>query len=367
MSLVPKYIKDLSPYVPGKSIQDLKANHNINKIVKLSSNENPNGPSPLAVSEVKKNLYETNRYPDSSGYALRNKLASINNLNIKNVILGCGSEGIMSTIIRTFLHEDDELIGSKDSFIGFKVLANASGRKINWVSKKNYFYDLESILKKINSNTKIIYLANPDNPTGTYFTKTDFDNFIVKVPKRVLVILDEAYYEYAQHIKYYPDSMFYRYDNVITLRTFSKCYGLAGFRIGYGFAHDNLISNLLKVKLPFEPSIPAQIAALAALNDKEYLDKTLQENKDGMNYLIAKIKKYKIELIPSAANFITIIFKNNILASKFLEDMLNNGIILRGLKSFGMPSGVRISIGSKSENEYFAEVLDNLNIDKYEL
>ena len=367
MSLVPKYIKDLSPYVPGKSIKDLKANHNINKIIKLSSNENPNGPSPLAVSQVKKHLYETNRYPDSSGYALRNKLASINNLNIKNVILGCGSEGIMSTIIRTFLHEDDELIGSKDSFIGFKVLANASGRKIHWISKKNYFYDLESIVKAINSKTKIIYLANPDNPTGTYFTKADFDSFITKVPKRVLVILDEAYYEYAQHIKYYPDSMFYRYDNVITLRTFSKCYGLAGFRIGYGFAHEDLISNLLKVKLPFEPSIPAQIAALAALNDKEYLHKTLQENKHGMNYLATKLKRYNLQLIPSAANFITIIFIDDILASKFLEDMLNNGIILRGLKSFGMPSGVRISIGNKSENEYFAKVLHNLNIDKYEL
>ena len=367
MSLVPKYIKNLSPYVPGKRIEDIKANCNIKKVIKLSSNENPNGPSPLAINAVKKILYETNRYPDSSGYSLRDKLSSMNNINIENVILGCGSEGIMSTIIRTFLHEDDELIGSEDSFIGFKVLANASGRKIHWVRKKNYFYDLESIAERINSKTKIIYLANPDNPTGTYFTKADFDNFIAKVPQRVLVILDEAYYEYAQHIKYYPDSMFYRYDNVITLRTFSKCYGLAGFRIGYGFAHEDLISNLLKVKLPFEPSIPAQVAALAALNDKEYLHKTVQENKDGMNYLTNKMKEYNLQLIPSAANFITIIFSKEIVASKFLEDMINNGIILRGLKSFGMPSSVRISIGNKIENEYFAKTLDKLRIDQYEL
>jgi len=357
MSLVPKYIKNLSPYIPGKRIEDIKFKDAPKRIIKLSSNENPIGPSPIAIKQVKIFLNKTNRYPDSSGYKLRFKLAKINNVNINNVILGCGSEGIMSTIIRTFLNEKDELISSEDSFIGFKVLANASGRKIHWVKMKNYSYDLDAIANKINNDTKIIYLANPDNPTGSYFSKSDFDNFIKKVPDRVLVILDEAYYEYAQHLNDYPDSMLYRYNNVITLRTFSKCYGLAGFRVGYGFAHEDLISNLLKVKLPFEPSIPAQIAALAALSDDSHLKKTLISNSEGMNYLLDNFKKFNIKIIPSVGNFITIIFDNEGSANQFLSDMLKNGIILRGLKSFGLACCVRITIGTKDENKYFIKIL----------
>ena len=286
MSLVPKYIKNLSPYVPGKRIEEVQFNSDVKRIIKLSSNENPHGPSLKVINEVQKCMKNMNRYPDSSGYKLRTLLAKKNNLDIENVIIGCGSEGIMSTIIRTFLHEDDELISSEDSFIGFRVLANASGRKVHWVKMDNYSYNLDLISKKINNKTKIIYLANPDNPTGTYFTKKDFDLFMNKVPTRVLVILDEAYYEYAKHIEDYPNSMLYRYDNVITLRTFSKCYGLAGFRVGYGFAHKKLIANLMKVKLPFEPSVPAQIAALEAIGDSEYLKYSLSENSIGIKYLL---------------------------------------------------------------------------------
>ena len=195
---------------------------------------------------------------------LRKKLAKKFDLKVENVILGSGSEGIMSSIMRTFLKDKDELISAQKSFIGFKVLANASGKKVIWVPKKNYKYDLESICNQINENTKIIYIANPDNPTGTYINKNEFDSFIKKVPKRVLVILDEAYFEYAAHVYDYPDSMEYRYDNVITLRTFSKVHGLAGFRVGYGFAHNELINNLMKVKLPFEPSSISQRSSISS-------------------------------------------------------------------------------------------------------
>jgi len=276
------------------------------------------------------------------------------------VILGCGSEGIMSTIIRTFLHEDDELISSEDSFIGFRVLANASGRKVNWVKMKNYSYNLDGIVLQINDKTKIIYLANPDNPTGTYFTKNDFDHFIKQVPERVLVILDEAYYEYAEEVVDYPNSMLYRYDNVITLRTFSKCYGLAGFRVGYGFAHKPLIDNLMKVKLPFEPSVPAQIAALASLKDVGYLKKTLNENTKGVKYLSEEFDKLNMKFIPTVTNFITIIFENKLIANKFLNIMLKNGIILRGLSSFGLPHCVRVTVGTIDENKIFVKILNKI-------
>ena len=248
MTLVPQHIKKLSPYVPGKSIEDIQKKYNLKNVIKLASNENPLGPSKLAVESILNYKNDIHRYPDSSAYNLRFQLAEKFNLDINNVILGSGSEGIMSAIIRTFLHDKDELIGSEDSFIGFRVLANASGRKVSWIKTKHYKYDLDAIAKAINENTKIIYLANPDNPTGTYFNKGDFENFMLKVPSRVLVILDEAYFEYTKDIDDFPNSMKYRFDNVITLRTFSKCYGLAGLRVGYGFAHHNIIKNLMKEK-----------------------------------------------------------------------------------------------------------------------
>ena len=360
MTLVPEHIKNLSPYKPGKRIEEVQKKYNLKNIIKLASNENPLGPSPIALNNVNKALSLTNRYPDSSGYKLRSILAHKFNLSIDNVILGNGSEGIMSAIIRTFLNQTDELISAEDSFIGFRVLANASGRKINWVKMKNYKYDLDSISSYINNHTKIIYLANPDNPTGTYFSKNIFEQFMEIVPERVLVILDEAYFEYAEHIENYPDSMSYRFDNVITLRTFSKCYGLAGFRVGYGFAHHELIESLMKVKLPFEPSIPAQEAALGALSDINHLNETLELNIIGMEYVIKALDKYNIPYIPSVANFVTMNFINQTEADKFIKLNLENGIILRGLKSFGLPNSVRVSIGTMKENKMFVENLKHI-------
>ena len=357
MALVPKYIKNLSPYVPGKRIEDIKVKSNIGKIIKLSSNENPYGPSKKAIKILSSCHSGLNRYPDSSGLLLRKKISEVYSVKVENVILGSGSEGIMSAIIRTFLNSEDEIIGSENSFIGFRVLANASGRKINWIKPKKYHYDLKRIANKININTKIIYLANPDNPTGTYFNKNDFENFMKNVPERVLVILDEAYFEYANHRQDYPDSMLYRFDNVITLRTFSKSYGLAGLRVGYGIAHRYLISNLLKVKLPFEPSTPAQLAAFEAMEDSKHLEKTIKSNLIGIKILKEEFDSINLKYIDSSANFITLIFNDFNKANSFIEFMLKNGIILRSLKGFGLDNCVRVSIGTMNEIKFFVRIL----------
>ena len=309
MPLVPSYIKKLEKYKPGKSIQIAKTESGEKNYIKLSSNENPLGASPLAIEAIKKTYTSLNRYPDASGHALRNKLAKKFSVKTENVVIGSGSEGIMSTIMRTFLLNDDEIISASGSFIGFRVLANASGRKVHWVPMKDYHYNLERMAEKITDYTKIIYIANPDNPMGTYIKKTDFDKFYSHVPTRVLIILDEAYYEFANSQSDYPDSMHYRYDNVITLRTFSKAYGLGGLRLGYGFAHENLIENLNKVKPPFEPSLPAQHAGVAALDDVNFLDKTIKVNKSGMNYLTTTFDSLGINYIPSYTNFITTLWK----------------------------------------------------------
>ena len=360
MPLVPSYIKKLKSYKPGKPIEEVQRELGLDDIIKLASNENPLGPSPKALSAIQNSMMESHRYPDASGYELRKKLSNRFNVNMNNVVLGSGSEGIMSTIMRTFLLNDDELVSAQNSFIGFRVLANASGNKIHWVPMKNHHYDLESMADKITDYTKIVYIANPDNPMGTYITRKEFDAFYSHVPERVLIILDEAYFEYAENREDYPDSMTYRYDNVITLRSFSKAYGLGGIRIGYGFAHDELISNLLKVKAPFEPSALAQVAGHAALDDSGFLSKTVETNERGMNYLREQLEIIGVKYIPSVANFITTIWDSESRATELTKELLKKGVIVRQLNSFGWPAYIRISIGLEKENHRFINALKEI-------
>ena len=220
--------------------------------------------------------------------------------------------------------------------------------------------DLESIADQIDERTKIIYLANPDNPTGTYFNINEFDAFMKKVPDRVLIILDEAYFEFAQSELDYPDSMTYRYDNVITLRTFSKAYGLAGLRIGYGFAHDTLISNLMKVKEPFEPSLIALTGGMAAMDDVSFLERTIETNATGYTFIKTKLESLGIEIVPSVANFITTVWPSESQANKVTQALLKKGIIVRNLKAFGWPKCIRISIGTENENERMITSLQSI-------
>ena len=360
MPLVPSYIKKLTSYKPGKPIEELERELGITNIIKLASKENPMGPSPKALEAIQNSMINSHRYPDASGYDLRKKLSGMHNVNIDNVVLGSGSEGIMSTIMRTFLLRDDELVSAENSFIGFRVLANASGNKIHWVPMRHHRYDLESMADKITDYTKIVYIANPDNPMGTYITKKEFDNFYSHVPERVLIILDEAYFEYAQSKKDYPDSMTYRYDNVITLRSFSKAYGLGGIRIGYGFAHNNLINNLLKVKAPFEPSSLAQVAGLAALDDSDFLFSSIELNKRGMEYIKKELELLGVDYIPSVTNFITTLWESETKATLLSKNLLEKGIIVRQLTAFGWPACIRISIGLEKENERFIESLKQI-------
>ena len=231
-----------------------------------------------------------NFYPNS-GLDLRRVLAEKYEAKVENVIAGSGSEGIISNIIRAFLCDEDEVLTTEAAFIGFQVLAKSRGVAYRTVPYRDWHYDLTALAGAITERTKIVYLANPNNPTGTIFSKQEFDAFYRHVPERVLIILDEAYFEYAKDTPRYPDSMHYRYDNVITLRTFSKVYGLAGVRIGYGFAHERLIANLLKVKLPFEPGTLAQAAGIGALADKEFLHRSLELNAHGLRFLTTALAR----------------------------------------------------------------------------
>ncbi len=349
MPLVPPYIESLSPYVPGRSAEEVQRAYALSRVVKLASNENPLGPSPAAVEAVRGVLGKLHLYPDG-GLALRQVLASQFGVKVENVIAGSGSEGIMSGIIRTFLCDEDEVLTTDAAFIGFQVLARSRGVAYRTVPYRRWHYDLDALAAAINDRTKIIYLANPNNPTGTIFTKQEFDAFYQHVPERVLIILDEAYFEYAKDNPRYPDSMHYRYDNVITLRTFSKIYGLAGVRIGYGFAHERLIANLLKVKLPFEPSAPAQAAGIAALTDKEFLHRSLELNARGLRFLTSALREMDLNVIDSDANFLMIVLDDAEQAARLSEELLMQGVIVRPLAAFGLPRCLRISTGTDEEN-----------------
>ena len=354
MPLVPPNIESLRPYEAGRTIESVRRQYGLTRIAKLASNENPLGASPKALQAISETLSSLNLYPDG-GLHLREVLAAQFDLKVDNVIAGSGSEGIMSNIIRAFLCDEDEVLTTEAAFIGFQVLARSRGVKYRTVPYREWHYDLPALTAEINEHTKIIYLANPNNPTGTIFTRQQFAEFYKHVPERVLIILDEAYFEYAKDNPRYPDSMHYRYDNVITLRTFSKAYGLAGVRIGYGFAHEELIRNLLKVKLPFEPSTPAQAAGIAALADKEFLHRSLELNARGLRFLTEGLRELGLTLGPSEANFVMVAMASEQEAFRIFEDLLSQGVVVRPLKAFGLPNCLRISTGTDEDNRFCME------------
>jgi histidinol-phosphate aminotransferase len=356
MPLVPPYIASLRPYEAGRTIEEVQREYGLTRVIKLASNENPRGASPMALERMRQATGALHLYPNG-GLDLRRELARQYDLGVENVIAGSGSEGIMSNIIRAFLCDEDEVLTTESAFIGFQVLAKSRGVMYRTVPYNNWHYDLEALAGAINDRTKIIYLANPNNPTGTIFTKHEFDRFYAHVPERVLIILDEAYFEYGKDNPRYPDSMHYRYDNVITLRTFSKVYGLAGVRIGYGFAHHELIANLLKVKLPFEPSTLAQEAGIGALADKEFLHRSLELNARGIRYLTESLRGMGYEVPPSDANFIMLPFESEQEAARATEQLLCKGIIVRRLAAFGLPHAIRISTGTDEENQALVSAL----------
>ncbi len=366
MSLVPHYIEVLRPYEAGRSAEDVRREFGVSRVVKLASNENPLGPSPVALEAVRGQLERTHFYP-RGGLELRAVLAQEYGTKIDNVIVGSGSDSIISNIVRTFLGDQDEILTTEAAFIGFQVVAKSRGVPYRTVPLRQWQYDLEALADGVNEHTKIIYLANPNNPTGSIFTRQQFEAFHKHIPERVLIILDEAYFEYAKYSPRYPDSMHYRLDNVITLRTFSKIYGLAGLRVGYGFAHEDLIRNLLKVKLPFEPSTLAEAAGIAALRDKAFLHRSLELNVRGMEIMSAGLRSRGFEVMPSEANFLMVVLPDARAAHDLVEGLLCLGVIIRPLGAFGLPQCVRISIGTEEDNQICLEAIDQVTSGNHRL
>lgn len=359
--LVPDYIERLEVYQAGKPVEELAREKNLTRITKIASNENPLGPSPMAIREMTNVLWDVHRYPDMHAFQLKSALAELYKLKPHNIVLGNGSEGIMGYICRAFLQEGDEVVTATNTFIGFLILAKSVGANLVQVPRKaDYKYDVEAMAKRITPDTKVVYIANPDNPTGTYITKSEFDFLMKHVSPHTIVILDEAYFEFAQNWPDYPNSMDYRYDNVVTLRTFSKAYGLAGVRVGYGFGHDTLINALHKVKLPFEPSLVAQKGAFGALTDRPHLERTLHNNRERYEELFDFLTRNQFKPVPSVCNFITFPTGSAEASVALYEALLDHGVIIRPLRANLMPDHMRISLGTRDEMAHFYEAMEKV-------
>ncbi len=291
MIKIPSHIQELKPYKAGKPIEELMREKKIEKVVKLASNENPLGPSPKAIEAIKNHLNDVNRYPNPSSYQLVKAIAEKFEIEPEQTICSDGSDSLIQYIIMAFSKEGDELLSSEGTFIGWYVNVDKLGRKSKLLPLNDFHFDLERMLESISGKTKIIYLANPNNPTGTIFTKMEFENFINKVPEDILVILDEAYTIYSQTNPDYPNGLEYKNKNLIILRTLSKSYGLAGLRIGFAIGSPYLIKELYKVRLPFEPNILAQVAAIASLSDDDFIYKTVETNRESLRMMEKKFKR----------------------------------------------------------------------------
>lgn len=350
-------LSKIATYIPGKPIEEVQKELNLKKIIKLASNENPLGSSPKAVKAIINQTEKTSYYPDSNFSELRERLSYKLNIEPNQLFFGAGSDGIIEMIPHAFINPNEEVIMANPSFPLYKNnTIIAQGNCIEIPLDKEYRFDLNTMLESITDKTKLIWLCNPNNPTGTMYTDKEQFQFIKNVPKNILIIIDEAYYEYVTRNDY-PESvnLLKEHNNIIILRTFSKIYGLASLRIGYAISNTELISDLEKVRSPFNVSSFAQVAALACLDDDEFKNTTYNINRENKEYLYTCFKQLGLDYLPTETNFIMVNVKQNSL--DVFDKLLKEGIIVRPGYNYGMKNWLRVTIGTKEECLIFIEKL----------
>jgi histidinol-phosphate aminotransferase len=354
-------VRELQPYQPGKPIEELQREYGLQRVIKLASNENPLGPSPRAVAAIQQGLPELARYPDGNGFILKQALSEKFGVALNQITLGNGSNDILELVARTFVQPGQEVIFSQHAFAVYPIATQAVGGKAIIVPAKDWGNDLAGMLKAINGNTRVIFIANPNNPTGTWIDSKALTQFLDKVPERVIVVLDEAYFEYAMHpamqADAYPDGMrlLTQYPNLIVSRTFSKAYGLAGLRVGYAMSQPAIADLLNRVRQPFNVNSLALLAATAALHDQSHLDNSTQLNASGMRQCSDAFRQMGLVSIPSLGNFISVDMGKP--AQAVYLELLKRGVIVRPVANYEMPNHLRITIGTEQENTMFLTVL----------
>jgi len=357
-------IKNIKPYVPGKPEETLKRELGVNKIIKLASNENPLGVSQKALKTIKNEYKKLHYYPDDTYYTLKQKIKKYYSVKPGNIIFGAGSSELIKMSASVVLSAKKKCMISKNSFLMYpKAVQEFAGKEnIIWINTNDdYSYDLDTFLKTIkeNNNISLIFIANPNNPTGTYVNKTILYKFLKKVPEDILVVLDEAYVEYVDAKDFKSGIQWFKdFSNLIILRTFSKAHGLAGLRIAFGISNEKIIKNLLKVRLPFNVSRIASAAATGAIDDKEFLELSYKTNLKGKKYIYEELVKIGFKVIKSQTNFL--MFIPDVDPESLVNELEKKGIIIRPLNAFGINEAVRVTIGTMEQNKIFIENLKNI-------
>jgi histidinol-phosphate aminotransferase len=352
-----KELEVLRPYVPGKPIDDVKREYGLTDVIKLASNENPLGCSIKAKEAIISALENPSLYPDGNCTDLRNILSERLDIKKEQLVFGAGSDELISMIAQSYVSKDDEVITCTPSFPRYKSATIMMGGKIIEVPLKNHTYDLDGIINEITDKTKVIFIANPNNPTGTIITKDEQINFMEKVPSNILVVFDEAYSEYIKD-ENYPNtlSIMNEYDNIILLRTFSKMYGLASLRIGYGVSTKDIIQEMNKIRGPFNVTTSAQVAAIASLQDDDFVKASYDTNYEAKQYCYSRCKELGLDYIKSYGNFVMIDCK--IPSLELFEKLQKNGVIVRPGFYFGMDTYQRVSLGTKEQMKVFFDLVE---------
>lgn len=355
--LIPGYIKDIAPYVAGKPIDEVEREYGISNSVKLASNENPLGPSPKAVEAMKAAIARIHRYPDEPGYALLNRIARHTGVQPGQVIIGNGSDDVLGLLSRALLQPGDEVIVPAPSFLMYTIVTQTAGANVVEVPLKGMEIDLDGVLAKVTSQTRLIFICNPNNPTGAIVTKEAFRRFLDALSDDLVVVVDEAYIQFVRDGRCARGLDFLENDTpVVVLRTFSKAYGLAGLRVGYGVMPPELADLLNKVRMPFNANSLAHAAAEAALDDTAFLQQSVDLAHQSLDMLYGELDKRGIRYFPSQSNFFLIDVARD--ASQVFEQMLQQGVIVRNMRGYGFPEYIRVNIGLPEENRRFLEALD---------
>jgi len=354
--LIRKSVFGVNPYVPGKPIEETKRQLGLTEVIKLASNENSWGPSPKALTAIKRSLPGINRYPDAQGYYLKKRLAKFFGLIPENFVLGNGSDELIDVVIKTFVEADENIITSCGTFLEYEIIAQVNDRKVKKAPLRYFKYDLGAMLKLVDKKTKLIFIANPNNPTGTYVTKYEIAEFIKALPPGVVVVFDEAYNTFID-VDDYPQTLAYLKKNkqIIILRTFSKAYGLAGLRLGYAIAAPELAAYLERIRQPFNVNLLAQVAGLAALEDKEFLKKTRRLTLEGKDFIYRELSEMGLGYVPSVANFILVDVGRD--SRQVFKSCLKFGVIVREMSQYGLANFIRVTIGTLKENKRLMRVL----------
>ena len=343
-------VKSLSPYQAGKPIEELERELGIRNIIKLASNENPFGFPESAKQAIIKQLNDLTRYPDANGFELKAAISKKFGVQANQITLGNGSNDLLELFAHTFAGEQDEIIYSQYAFIVYPLVTKAINAVAREIPAKNWGHDLEAFLAAINEKTKLIFIANPNNPTGNFLTEAEIDAFLAKVPNHVLVVLDEAYTEFTEACERVDSfGLLAKYPNLIVSRSLSKAYGLAGLRIGYAVSNAEIADLLNRVRQPFNCNSLALVSAIAVMNDDAFVEKVAENNRQEMQRYEAFCQAQGLDYIPSKGNFITIDFKRP--AAPIYEALLRQGVIVRPIAGYGMPNHLRISIGLPAEND----------------